>query len=173
MAIKRTYESCFIAELISVVFCILFVFRYIYIYIYIVGFHHKQCASDQKGFSFEKFISQMFSSTNESIKGETSATALTYLLIDIYLYIYINMYIYMRYYMLNIYIQTYIYMYIYIYHIHVFIDFIYIPIQIDFFILGNHSKQRAIVQAFRECSSSVHFDLYYLHNILYIHINLQ
>ena len=36
-------------------------------------------------------------------------------------------------------------MYIYIYHIHVFIDFIYIPIYIDFFILGNHSKQRAIV----------------------------
>ena len=35
MAIKRTYKSCFIAELISVVFCIFFVFRYIYIYIYI------------------------------------------------------------------------------------------------------------------------------------------
>ena len=61
------------------------IYIYIYIYIYIgtqsntqndvpiniFGFHHKQCASDYKDFTFVKFTSQLFSSTDESLKDET------------------------------------------------------------------------------------------------------
>ena len=39
--------------------------------IYIFGFHHKQCASDQKDSTFVKFISQLFSCADESLKDET------------------------------------------------------------------------------------------------------
>ena len=38
---------------------------------YIFGFYQKQCASDKKDFTFVKFISQKFSSTDESLKNET------------------------------------------------------------------------------------------------------
>ena len=39
--------------------------------IYIFGFHHKQCACDQKDFTFVKFTSQMFGSADEPLKDET------------------------------------------------------------------------------------------------------
>ena len=42
------------------------------------GFHHKQCASDLKDFTFVKIITQMFSSADESLKGCNASTALSW-----------------------------------------------------------------------------------------------
>ena len=38
--------------------------------IYIFSFHQKQCASNQKDLTFVKFITQLFSSIDQSLKGE-------------------------------------------------------------------------------------------------------
>ena len=36
----------------------------------IFAFHHKQCASNKKNFTFVKLTTQMFSNTDESLKDE-------------------------------------------------------------------------------------------------------
>ena len=66
MAKSRVSKSCLMAEL-----CF---HRFVHFYCvptYIFGFHYKQCASDQKDFNSVKFTSQLFSSTNESLKDKT------------------------------------------------------------------------------------------------------
>ena len=39
--------------------------------IYVFGFNNKQCASDQKGFTFVKLLSQLFSSADEALNDKT------------------------------------------------------------------------------------------------------
>ena len=61
----RVSKSCLMAAL--------FFHRFLHfdcVSIYIFGFHHKQCANDQKDFTLEKFTYQLFSSADESLNGE-------------------------------------------------------------------------------------------------------
>ena len=65
IAKNRISISCLMTEL-----CFHRFVRFDCFPIYIFGFHHKQCASGQKDFTFVKFNSQLFSSANESLKNE-------------------------------------------------------------------------------------------------------
>ena len=75
MARNRVCKSCLMVEL-----CFHRFVHFDSVLIYIFGFHHKQCASDQKDFTFVKFISQLFSSTDESLKDETCLVLLLHIL---------------------------------------------------------------------------------------------
>ena len=63
---NKVPKSCLTAEL-----CFQFLVNCDCVPIYIFGFHHKQCTSDNKVFTFSKFTSQLFSSTDDSLKDET------------------------------------------------------------------------------------------------------
>ena len=47
---------------------ILCIIDFCFVPIYIFSFHHEQCTSDQKDFTFVKYTSQMLSSADESLK---------------------------------------------------------------------------------------------------------
>ena len=66
MAKNKVSKSCLIAELCSHRFV-----NFDCVPVYIFGFHHKQCPSGKKNFTFVKFGPQFFSSANEFLKDET------------------------------------------------------------------------------------------------------
>ena len=68
-AIKQLLEVLFIAMKIFKL-CFNFFAHFNCVLIYISSFHHRQCASDSKSFTFFKFTCQMCSSANESLKDE-------------------------------------------------------------------------------------------------------
>ena len=69
-AMKQLLLVLFIA-IKMVELCFNFFVHFNFVSIYISGFHHRQCASDSKNFTFLKFICQMCSSANEFLKDKT------------------------------------------------------------------------------------------------------